>query len=627
MEGEKDRATKLNVGQDDLVRGKRRQRRKAPKSRSGCVTCKIRRVKCGEEKPDCKNCVSTGRKCDGYPQHADRQDQAPATKFDAELVYRNKPAVSKIASSDLTSAVERAELCHTPSPSTLSDSSSPECVNTSPWPSITYSPIPHSMGRAFHYFLHQSSINVAGPLHVHAWHSHVLRMALKSPTILHAVSALSGLHEQHHSSSISLWNDGRQTWRQYNLAVKQTNSLVAAAQENEMDVVAAREEILTACAIFITIELLLGNLGVAVQHLEGGFSLIQACLSASCVVMPGTRTDTTKTNPPPHLDARLSNLIGFFARLELQMMSLLPPDRYAASVPPIHPSSHAVSETCRPLPITLSAHLYRIVKRSLYWIQHHASEVKYASSIPPQFHDAQSSLLDDLERWRIAFKKGERELGDIEGDNITPENAQLLITYHLTSLKLRTALSTDERDFSTPESMDSFRALVEHAQIVLRQRSRMESQALFVTLETSTCEPLYYTAIKCRARTLRRRALELLKLAGPEGVWNGHAMAVVAQHVIDLEERQTGVCVDQAESHGTPHGLQSELNGSYAVHSKHDGLSSPNVHEAEVGACHGELIGEVLYEIDTRSQRVEVEGGWFLRIKGCWRYDKRTLSW
>lgn len=349
------------------------------------------------------------------------------------------------------------------------------------------------MSRAFHYFLHQSSINVAGPLHVHAWHSHVLRMALKSPTILHAVSALSGLHEQHRSSTIPLWNDGRQTWRQYNLAVKQTNSLVAAAQENEMDVVAAREEILTACAIFITIELLLGNLGVAVQHLEGGFSLIQACLSASCVVMPGTRTGTTKTTVPPHLDARLSNLIGFFARLDLQMMSLLPPERYAASVPPIHPPSHAVSETCRPLPITLSAHLYRIVKRSLYWIQHHSSEVKYASFIPPQFYDAQSSLIDDLERWRIAFKNGERELGDVEGDNITPENAQLLITYHLTCLKLRTALSADERDFSTPESMDSFRALVEHAQIILHQRSLMESQPLFVPLETSTCEPLYST--------------------------------------------------------------------------------------------------------------------------------------
>ncbi|KAL4791333.1 hypothetical protein BDV19DRAFT_393195 [Aspergillus venezuelensis] len=34
------------------------------KSRTGCKTCKIRKVKCGEEKPACLRCSSTGRKCD-----------------------------------------------------------------------------------------------------------------------------------------------------------------------------------------------------------------------------------------------------------------------------------------------------------------------------------------------------------------------------------------------------------------------------------------------------------------------------------------------------------------------------------------------------------------------------------
>ncbi|CAK7234064.1 hypothetical protein SEUCBS140593_008812 [Sporothrix eucalyptigena] len=36
------------------------------KDRTGCITCKIRRVKCDEEKPACRRCTSTGRKCDGY---------------------------------------------------------------------------------------------------------------------------------------------------------------------------------------------------------------------------------------------------------------------------------------------------------------------------------------------------------------------------------------------------------------------------------------------------------------------------------------------------------------------------------------------------------------------------------
>ena len=45
----------------------KRTRKSHPKTRSGCLTCKIRRKKCGEEKPACLRCTNTGRKCDGYP--------------------------------------------------------------------------------------------------------------------------------------------------------------------------------------------------------------------------------------------------------------------------------------------------------------------------------------------------------------------------------------------------------------------------------------------------------------------------------------------------------------------------------------------------------------------------------
>ncbi|KAL0935767.1 uncharacterized protein CTRU02_210358 [Colletotrichum truncatum] len=36
------------------------------KVKTGCVTCRIRRVKCDESKPFCQKCVDTGRTCDGY---------------------------------------------------------------------------------------------------------------------------------------------------------------------------------------------------------------------------------------------------------------------------------------------------------------------------------------------------------------------------------------------------------------------------------------------------------------------------------------------------------------------------------------------------------------------------------
>ncbi|KAF7595876.1 hypothetical protein BBP40_004369 [Aspergillus hancockii] len=43
---------------------------KAPRKRTktGCLTCRQRRIKCGEEKPVCNNCVKSKRECKGYAQ-------------------------------------------------------------------------------------------------------------------------------------------------------------------------------------------------------------------------------------------------------------------------------------------------------------------------------------------------------------------------------------------------------------------------------------------------------------------------------------------------------------------------------------------------------------------------------
>ncbi|KAG4026033.1 hypothetical protein MFRU_046g00390 [Monilinia fructicola] len=44
----------------------RRSRASKPKVKTGCLTCKSRRVKCDEAKPGCMRCVRFGHKCEGY---------------------------------------------------------------------------------------------------------------------------------------------------------------------------------------------------------------------------------------------------------------------------------------------------------------------------------------------------------------------------------------------------------------------------------------------------------------------------------------------------------------------------------------------------------------------------------
>ncbi|OAA69730.1 C6 zinc finger domain protein [Cordyceps fumosorosea ARSEF 2679] len=43
-----------------------RAKRWAAKTRTGCLTCRERRVKCDEQKPFCKSCLDFGKECKGY---------------------------------------------------------------------------------------------------------------------------------------------------------------------------------------------------------------------------------------------------------------------------------------------------------------------------------------------------------------------------------------------------------------------------------------------------------------------------------------------------------------------------------------------------------------------------------
>ncbi|KAM7195680.1 hypothetical protein V8F20_007424 [Naviculisporaceae sp. PSN 640] len=69
---------------------KKRTRASKPKVRTGCITwlfiSKIRRVKCGEEKPACYRCTSTGRTCDGYDNGTPLRNRTPQDSLqEAEL--------------------------------------------------------------------------------------------------------------------------------------------------------------------------------------------------------------------------------------------------------------------------------------------------------------------------------------------------------------------------------------------------------------------------------------------------------------------------------------------------------------------------------------------------------------
>ncbi|KUJ13563.1 uncharacterized protein LY89DRAFT_737539 [Mollisia scopiformis] len=67
--------------------GPARKRASTPRSKTGCTTCKIRRLKCGEERPSCQRCVRSGWQCDGYDHVAPTSPSPEGTI--ASLLPRN----------------------------------------------------------------------------------------------------------------------------------------------------------------------------------------------------------------------------------------------------------------------------------------------------------------------------------------------------------------------------------------------------------------------------------------------------------------------------------------------------------------------------------------------------------
>ncbi|KAF2785807.1 hypothetical protein K505DRAFT_330776 [Melanomma pulvis-pyrius CBS 109.77] len=146
-------------------------------------------------------------------------------------------------------------------------------------------------------------------------------------------------------------------------------------------------------------------------------------------------------------------------------------------------------------------------------------------------------------------------------------------------------------------------------------------------MEISTTEPLYYTAIKCRHPSLRRRALELMKLARGVGVWDGDAMAVIASHVIDLEEGPIAgnACV---AARGTRYrDFEQYLDSVHEFVGLDDPISTTSSSDDGAKARQINLVSEVAFKSNIQKRSVEVDCGWFSEEKRTWKHRVTVLSW
>ncbi|KAL2406153.1 hypothetical protein ABEF93_003612 [Exophiala dermatitidis] len=239
-------AQKVDGHHHDLLnpysRLRRRRRTAHEKSRTGCMTCKARKVKCDETKPYCRRCTESGRECDGPISSGLRFIHEGRTVSEGNgLFYR--PEIS-LATPQHDSAEQRA----------------------------------------FHHFLHRAAPVFAGVVDSPFWLDLVPRLAQSNPFVWDAVVSISWLFEHvpydrlvtnlDARPAVIVSQGHRQALQWYTRAIA---SLRQHLEQGEVDAPLA----LVSCILFVSVEYQQRNIGNALVLMEMGYKLLAQSISAS----------------------------------------------------------------------------------------------------------------------------------------------------------------------------------------------------------------------------------------------------------------------------------------------------------------------------------------------------------
>ncbi|KAK1145536.1 hypothetical protein N8T08_004094 [Aspergillus melleus] len=239
-----------------------RQKRWAPKTTTGCLTCRVRKVKCDEEKPCCRRCISTGRKCDGYEN--------------------SKPAIG--------SPMQGA-----PSTWSLLPGDTQEKSN-------------------FNYFYSVAIADLSGCFDTGFWSGQMLRVSHSYPALWHAMTALACIHREYLTKGSPAAPKPKDPARiqfalkQCNQAIRSLRDLLSGLCPTLLDQLV----VLTTCILFTCMSSLQGQQVQAFVHINNGIKLLHQW-----------NLDSLGRTKSPELNNAVDMLLVMFARLDSQVRPYL----------------------------------------------------------------------------------------------------------------------------------------------------------------------------------------------------------------------------------------------------------------------------------------------------------------
>ncbi|KAL4907650.1 hypothetical protein BDW74DRAFT_111502 [Aspergillus multicolor] len=472
-----------------------------PRSRNGCITCKIRHVKCDEAKPYCAQCQSSGRTCDGY-------DNVSQTQLRQRIAERHQPLNRNNLNADQR-LVLRQET--------------------------------RTERRYVDFFNTRTSHAFSGFYDSKLWSYLIPQFGEHEPSVRHAMTAIGAIHERLELSAGEETGDAvarregssapteRFVLEEYNKSIQAlVKSLSAQTRGGDIDLT------LTACCLFICLEMLRGNRKEALDHIESGLRIIY---NHEHSTPPGSAWTSELYEQIRDLFLRLNLQASFMSR-------------------PLMPLNIDSMDTKLGKPFVdwseARSHLDQLMTKALLFIRTVGiTREERPQALEAELEAEREQILMGMLPWRLSHDKLLHKLGAKIQQSDLCASLLLRIYYHISLMWVGVVLDRDENGYD--RYITDFESAVCHAEEIIRLTSpspnpttatttedaRTKQASCVFSLEGEIIGPMYFVALRCRHPSLRRRAIDTLcHYSKREGFWDARVYANVAKFVVKVEESQ-----------------------------------------------------------------------------------------
>ncbi|ORY11825.1 C6 zinc finger domain protein [Clohesyomyces aquaticus] len=473
-------------------------------AKTGCHTCKTRKVKCDERRPSCRRCACAGRECEGYG------------------VWDNFHRPSQpIGPSDVCIRVPQLRPCV-----------SIRAAGTG------------EENRYLEWFMCRTAKKISASFTLNFWSKLVFQASFEEPAIMDAILTLSSVHNRERLSSTRSQDipDDQERFmlQHYTKAISHLQYHFCIKGEASVRVA------LMTCVVFVCVEFLRGRFQTAQIHLENGIK-----------VLGDLQNDSSARSSHP-ID---NDIFEAFSRLHIQVELFNLSHRHQLPLPVLRTtragSLSSANSTINEAWHRLEHIFYRIFHLTGMCRLHRAPKGNHDNNAT--FLGQQQQIHIELAQWLQIHVFSKKDLKSPDSDGF---RLRLMLNFHAMATIMASTCHRPDDESIYDAHTEQFISIISKATEMWRVRSSGDEpprpSGSSVDMPHSMCDlgwipPLYYTALKCRNRRIRHQAVQLLESASHrEGIWDSNIASSVARKVVEIEEkefyRDSGVADDSSLS-------------------------------------------------------------------------------